>query len=253
MEETEALKLLSVYLRYSLLDYDEAADRYHLHDLLAEYACLQMVENEEVAARISHASYYANVLFSIDQMYHQGGKNILPALCQYDTEWPNMEAGRVASALYLEEDQEAAQACNRYAWQGAINALRLKPKDRVKWLEDGLRAARVLGNREAEAAHLGNLGLAYADLGETRKAIEHHEGHLKIAREIGDRQGEGAALGNLGLALYDLEEKDRAVDLVKQALAIFEAIESPYAVSARNTLREWGVLPKGDDSQKASS
>ncbi len=44
-------------------------------------------------------------------------------------------------------------------------------------------------------------GLAYAALGETRKAIEFYEKALEIAREIGDRRGEGHALGNLGTGL----------------------------------------------------
>ena len=35
---------------------------------------------------------------------------------------------------------------------------------------------------------LGNMGLAYSDLGETKKAIEYYEQALKIAREIGDRR-----------------------------------------------------------------
>ncbi len=44
----------------------------------------------------------------------------------------------------------------------------------------------------ARANALGNLGIARADLGETRKAIELYEQWLAIAREIGDRHGEGA-------------------------------------------------------------
>ena len=35
---------------------------------------------------------------------------------------------------------------------------------------------------------LGNLGVAYSDLGEPRKAIEYYEQALVIAREIGDRR-----------------------------------------------------------------
>jgi len=31
--------------------------------------------------------------------------------------------------------------------------------------------------------------------------------------------------------------------MVKQALEIYEAIESPYAEQARNQLKEWGALP----------
>jgi len=113
----------------------------------------------------------------------------------------------------------------------------------IESYEQGLEIARMIGNRRDEGASLGNLGLAYVDLGETRKAIEFYEQQLVIAREIGDRRGEGNALFNLGLALYSLEEKERAVDLVRQALSIYEAIESPSAKKARNTLKEWDVLP----------
>jgi hypothetical protein len=54
-------------------------------------------------------------------------------------------------------------------------------------------AGRRLRDRSAEGVHLGNLGLAYAALGENRRAIQHHEQALVISREIGDRQGEGDA------------------------------------------------------------
>ena len=57
---------------------------------------------------------------------------------------------------------------------------------------------------EAEGAWLGNLGNAYAALGDVHKAIEFYEQALVIAREIGDRQGEGADLGNLGNLLLPI-------------------------------------------------
>src|SRR5262249_6068829 len=62
------------------------------------------------------------------------------------------------------------------------------------------------GNRRGEGTDLGNLGNAYADLGETRKAIEYHGQALIIVREIGDRGHEGATLGNLGLAYAAMGE-----------------------------------------------
>jgi tetratricopeptide (TPR) repeat protein len=283
LEKDTARRQLSLLRRYSLLDYDKNSSRYSLHDLLAEYACSQMDKSEEGPARISHAAHYAEVLGNLNQMFLRGKEELLPALRLYDLEWSNIEAGQKVSVSYLEQNQEAADACNQYAWQGSINNLRLKPKDQIKWIEDGLRAARVLENKKAEGSHLSNLGLAYADLGETRKAIEFYEQSLGIDQEIGDRRGEGADLGNLGLAyadlgetrkaiefyeqslvikreigdrrgegitlfnvgltLYGLEEKDRVVGQVKEALIIFEAIESPSAETARSTLKEWGALP----------
>ena len=76
------------------------------------------------------------------------------------------------------------QSCN---WQACLYAkdgiyvliLRLYPRDKIDWLETGLKAAKMMGDRSAESAHLGNLGLAYADLGEMRKAI----GYLRASLE----------------------------------------------------------------------
>ena len=105
--------------------------------------------------------------------------------------------------------------------------------------EQHLAIAREIGDRRGEGNALGNLGLAWADLGraaagdralraaprdrardrrparrgqrarqsghrlgdlgEPRRAIEHHEQHLAIAREIGDRLRRGQRAVQLGL------------------------------------------------------
>ncbi len=112
-----------------------------------------------------------------------------------------------------------------YANDGVnVLSLRLHPRDKIGWLETGLKAAKMMGDRSAESAHLGNLGLAYADLGETRKAIGYYERALKIIRKIGDRRGEGACLGNLGNAYADLGETRKAIEYYEQALAISREI-----------------------------
>ena len=64
------------------------------------------------------------------------------------------------------------------------------------------------GTAAAKATDLGNLGLAYAALGQVDQAIEYYEQALVIAREIGDRRGEGNHLGNLGTAYADLGQVD---------------------------------------------
>jgi tetratricopeptide (TPR) repeat protein len=93
--------------------------------------------------------------------------------------------------------------------------------------------AREIGDRRNEGNALGNLANAYADLGETRCAIELYEQDLVIAREIGDRRNEGNALGNLGNAYAAIGETRRAIALLGGALEIFEAIESPNAARMR--------------------
>ncbi len=79
--------------------------------------------------------------------------------------------------------------------------LRQHSRERIRWLEIALAAARRLKDREGEGDALGNLGIAYANLGETRRAIQFYEQALAHDREIGDRRGEGECAGQPGHCL----------------------------------------------------
>ncbi len=81
-----------------------------------------------------------------------------------------------------------------------------------------------LSDPEQKKSSLGNLGLAYAALGETQRAITHYEQALTIAKQIGNRSDEGAWLGNLGLAYANLGETQRAITYHEQALAFAKQI-----------------------------
>ena len=62
------------------------------------------------------------------------------------------------------------------------------------------------------------------------------EQQLEITREIGDRRGEGVGLLYLGEALAEAGERDQAITRFREALKIFEEIESPHADLARADL-----------------
>jgi len=91
-------------------------------------------------------------------------------------------------------------------------------------LERAAEAAGKRGDKRAQGGHLGNLGLAYKNLGDYAQAIDYHKQHLAICEEIGDKQGKGNALGNLGLAYYALGDTPQAIDYHQQRLAIAEEI-----------------------------
>lgn len=86
---------------------------------------------------------------------------------------------------------------------------------------------------------MGNLGVAYAVLGEPRRAIEFYEQALVIDHEIGDRRGEGNALWNMSLALDELGERNEAILRAEAAFEIYEAVENPNAGMVRKRLVEW--------------
>ena len=100
----------------------------------------------------------------------------------------------------------------------------------IGFYEQHLAIAREIGDRRGEGNALGNLGIAYAGLGQAERAIGFYEQQLAIAREIGDRRGEGNALGNLGLAYAALGQVERAIGLLEQALQIGQEIKDPQII-----------------------
>ena len=219
--EDETTKLLSLLLRYSLLDYDETSSRYNLHDLLSDYALSQMKEGEEHEARLKHASHYKDVLRLADDLYKEGGEKILTGLRLFDLEWENIRAGQAWVADQNGNDLALSKLCIAYPNAGAyVLDLRQHPREQIHWLDAALSTARELGDRRGEGVVLNSLGTAYGDLGEVRKAIEFYEQSLAIARELGDRQGQGKALDSLGNAYAGLGEARKAIEFHEQALII---------------------------------
>jgi len=90
----------------------------------------------------------------------------------------------------------------------------------IGYYEQRLEIAREIGDRRGEGTVLGNLGSAYLQLGDARCAIGYYAQRLEIAREIGDRRGEGHALGNLGNACLQLGDARRAIGYYEQRLEI---------------------------------
>ena len=139
----------------------------------------------------------------------------------FDTERANIDAGQSWAARQAGVSHGTARLCSDYPDSGAhYFGLREQLRKRVLWLEAALAASRLLEDRAAEARHMSNLGVAYVDLGEPRRAIQHYEDSIAIKRTIGDRRGEANTLGNLGNAHAALGEAHKAIECHQRALAI---------------------------------
>jgi len=225
LEADRAQDGLSELLCYSLVEWDPEAERYRLHDLAQVFAESRLEEAERASGRERHAAHYQTVCRAANELYERGGEWLLRGLGLFDLEWDNVEAGHRWAEENAAGNRRALELCDDYpAGCFHILPIRQHPRQQIAWLETALTAARRLDRRQAEGGHLGNLGLAYADLGEVRRAIEYYEQALTVAREIGDRRGEGADLGNLGLAYADLGEVRRAIEYHEQALSVAREI-----------------------------
>jgi tetratricopeptide (TPR) repeat protein len=205
----------------SMVEFDDATSRYWLHDLARDFAAQQLERSsaEQRQTALRHAQHFVAVLAAADDLYLEGGANLLAGLAASDAERANIETAQAWAAGTSGKDANALAV--RLPNAGAyVLKLRLHPRHRIEWLESAVRAARELGDRRGEGGALGSLGHAYSALGDARKAIELHEQHLLIARELGDRRGEGLALGNLGIAYAHLGDARKAIEFFEQDLLI---------------------------------
>ena len=214
-----AVDIMEALLKGSLVEADENKVRFRLHDLVRQFCSRKLSAAERNDSMMRYARHYTKIGDEADQLYLKGGKDLLLGLELFDRERVHLEA----AYEWLAPKRDVASAALIISLVDAVvytSNLRFHPRQRIRWLEGQREAARITKNREAEGGALGNMGLAYADVGELRKAIEFYEQRLVIAREIGDRRGEGSTLGNLGIAYWDLGDPRKAIEFYEQHLVI---------------------------------
>ena len=226
VEVDQAKYTLGELMATSLVEWNETSDRYRLHDLARLFADVKLNAEERVVGQKRFAMHYKDVLAAAKELYKEGGESLLCGLALFDLEWGNIQAGHASVAAQSDAaDADVARLGMTYPDAGVyVLDLRQHSRERIRWLEIALAVARRLQDRAGEGKALGNLGIAYKNLGETRRAIQFYEQRLTIARDIGNRRGEGTALGNLGNAYADLGETRRAIQFYEQDLAIAREI-----------------------------
>jgi len=209
---------------------NEVLYTYSLHDLTRLFALSQLLRDEEETktAVIRHADHYLGWASAADNLYEKGGANILLGLSQFRLIWPHLDSAYkrlLPDQKSLPRPEKADRWLSDFPGLCAyVLDLHLPPREKIFILQSALESARRLEDKQAEGVHLGNLGIAYKNLGEARKAIEFYEQAMIIAREIGDKRNEGNWLGNLGNAYENLGEARKAIEFYKQAMIIAREI-----------------------------
>src|SRR5208337_3244747 len=83
---------------------------------------------------------------------------------------------------------------------------------------------RAVGDQADEASTLNDIGYVYKELGEMQKALDYFNQALPLERAVGDREGEASTLNNIGTVYDDLGEKQKALDYYNQALLLRRAM-----------------------------
>jgi tetratricopeptide (TPR) repeat protein len=230
LEFADGWNILEQLYDYSLIEKDakSTADqpRFILHDLARVFADTKLSDEERFNAQFLFAKYFASILQTAEKMQWNNEENYyINALKLIDAEWSNITTGQKWTANQAEQNDEAARFCKDYSgYARGFIRLRLLPREDIDWQESSLTAARKLNNHQDEGSSLGELGSAYYNLGEYRKAIEYFEQHLEISREINNRLGEGNSLSGLGTVYNSLGEYRKAIEYHEQSLEIYREI-----------------------------
>jgi DNA-binding SARP family transcriptional activator len=219
-------------------------DVYRFHDLLRVYAAdrAQAGESEpdRLAAVTRLLTWYLHTTESaarvISPQHHR-----LP-LEPYQLPVQPLEFQTLDEALaWSERERPGLVAATRLAaesgqhdmaWKLAAAAIsfffrRSYWADWVTTHEIGLASARQLGDAEAEAWMLNNLGIA---LGQQRlpEAVSYFEQAQALYRDMGDTTGEGRAATNLANAYFDLGRFDEALTMAEAALVVQQRAGQRY-------------------------
>jgi len=217
---------LSELVRRGMVMYDQASDRYRLHDLMRVFAGKRLTEEAcDLAER--HCGYYLLLLEDINKLFISG-EATTRGLSLFDLEWSNIRAGQSWAVEHAHERRGAALACSDYPNAGAnLLHLRLSTRDYVGWLRAAISAARSIGLSEVEGKNLFHLGNAYDDLGDALSAMMCYEQSLTIFRKTDEPRCEAAALHGMASQYEHLGQTDDAVGLYEQALGLARQVGDP--------------------------
>jgi tetratricopeptide (TPR) repeat protein len=223
-----AEEALGELVKWSLVDFMPSASgdggRYKLHDLARDFTGSRMDDVACELARLRHARHYQKLLWAANELFLQGKDSLSKGLNLFDINRMNIQFGQKWASEKKLVCNEIAKICSNFALGSNILELRLHPMENIEWQEAALISARQIVNRNAEGSHLGNMGLAYAALGDARRAIHYHKQSLQIYRDSGDRREEGSCLGNIGIAFKMAGDYDEAVKCHQQHLDIAREI-----------------------------
>ena len=109
-----------------------------------------------------------------------------------------------------------------------MSSIQWDPMGYLELAQQTVLTIRELGDRQAEASALGNLGTAWLGLGEWSEARRHLDEALRLTRSVGLRHAESHTLLMLSEIAYVHGDEALALAHVRSALDICVAVQDPF-------------------------
>lgn len=236
-------------------------DRYHLHELLRQFAAEKLAERGEAAdIQARHARYYADLLQAQERAWQAaqerpildvvgrelenaraawqwavaGGhlaeiEKCVAMLAQYHRIRGPFQLGErllaEATARLTASGEEAAPLLAALYGEQAKLHLELGSYDQAGRLaQQAINLARQVGDPVSQAVGHVRRGEALYRQGQLKAALEHLEQALALSRRAGSPAWEAASLRHLGNRAYFASDLDTAHELYEQAANLFGQI-----------------------------
>lgn len=235
LDPDTAGRLLDVLVRAHLVDRGPTG-RCGMHDLLRAYAVdLVQGESERSAAfdrLLDH--YLTSAAAAMDAVYPTGRAAVTAPVADparmrawLDAERLNLTdlCAFAAGHDRPEQAMRLAEMLYRYLEAGHHS-------EALVVHTNGLRAARLVGDREGEARALTNLGAVHRLLGRYGPAAARLRQSLRLHRDRSDRAGEARALSHLGIVEDRLGDVDASVGYLQQALARYRELGDRHGTAS---------------------
>lgn len=260
LDDEAAHQIASKFCQYNLMEFDMISSRYHVHDLLIEYANSKLSKTDKEISRQNHLKHYRAEWFKAEELFKQGGENVSHGLNLFDSEYVHIETAYNWALKKKDAPIDILNIVKTIPDFVNIVPLRLHPSKHLEWFQMILNIAQRLDDRQSQNKLLGSLGAAFFNLGQYKKSIEcyeqaceiaksisewnyycnwlksmgtaygnfgdsrkmifYNEQAFEIASKIGDIQTQGIAQGNIGAAYINLGENNKAIENCEKALEI---------------------------------
>jgi DNA-binding SARP family transcriptional activator/Tfp pilus assembly protein PilF len=216
----EARRLLGVLVRASLVHIGRGG-RYGMHDLLRAYAAELATEHDPAPARKAALTrvfdhYLAGSVAAMNALHPEepaAGGDPDAARSWIEAERPNLAAACTYGAAHGWYRHAVTIAATMFRYLDAGGPV----AEAVTVTAAAVSAARALGDREAQARALSDLGRLHRRQGRLDEAAETYRQALLLYADLGERAAEAVALRNLGSVHWRLGDYRQAAEHYRRA------------------------------------
>lgn len=222
------LPLLAALNRHHLITHDPRADRYHMHELLRQYALEQLDrQHGRAAAAAAHYAYCRTLAQRFAERLHSAEQH--PWLQRLEQEDDNLRAA-LAWALAHGTPQDAAALALDLAWYWRLTSRIVAGR---AWLEQTLAVQPASGDPAIAAALHFAIGHKLWMQGEYAMARDQQQRSAALWQSLGagGARGLGYALHSLGMIADQQGDHAAACDLLQESVGLFRQVDDRWGVA----------------------